>query len=154
MNFFHFFTPELLFYSGISFSTILPLSIDKISYFSEIKSRSIIDNKIGENIFKLSDFNTNNNSIKNFLNNLDNESNYLVNIIFTPDISYQGADIPQMLLSKPIMVNRYSSHTTILTFINHRVEIMSDTYFLSDSILEENIFTPGIIFHYWKLIIF
>jgi hypothetical protein len=133
-----------------SAAVILPLSIDKISYLSKINSTIHVDSEMNISMFKLSEMDRFA-CIKNLINSLDNESNYLLNIIFTPNSSFESADIPQMSLSEPILVNRYSSHTIITMFINERIDIMIDCYYLSDSILEEGIFTPSIIFHYWKI---
>ena len=43
-----------------------------------------------------------------------------------------------MLLSNPFLINKFSSPTLISKFINERLELMIDYYYLDDSVLEES----------------
>lgn len=55
-----------------------------------------------------------------------------------------------MFLSKPFLINRLSSPTIIFMFINQRVSIMADYYYLDDTIMQETIFGPVVIIKYAK----
>lgn len=42
-----------------------------------------------------------------------------------------------MILSKPFLINKYSSAETITKFIYERLEIMVDYYYLDDTVIED-----------------
>jgi hypothetical protein len=53
--------------------------------------------------------------------------------------SEEDMDAPFLILSKPFLINHYSSPTTIEMFINERLNYMIDTYYLDDSIILPNV---------------
>lgn len=112
---------------------ILPLSINKISYLDELGSDNIIyiDPNFSSERFYL--FKVNETS--DFLNKLDINDNYIAIIEFIPEISEYKIDAPQMILSKPFMINSFSSETTLTKFIFERLNYMVDYYYLDDSII-------------------
>jgi hypothetical protein len=105
---------------------IFPFSIDKISFFHKVKP-SYFNISSEWKMYWLFEFNIE--EMSNFLDTLDINENYLVNIEFIPDISEWDSDAPMMILSKTFLINRNSSATTITKFINERLEYMVDYYY-------------------------
>jgi hypothetical protein len=70
-------------------------------------------------------------------------------------ISLYNQDPPQMLLSKPFLINRNSSAITITKFINERLDYMVDYYYLDDGIIQElrNQDGPVVLLNYSKFYI-
>lgn len=56
-----------------------------------------------------------------------------------PDLLILEVDRPKMVLSKPFLVNKYSSETLLTKFINERLINMVDCFYLDDKILEEGL---------------
>jgi len=75
---------------------------------------------------------------------------FLLEIGFIPNITLWDIDAPQMLLSKPILINKNSSSTTINKFIWERLDNMVDTYYLDDTILQKE-YECGVLLTYCKL---
>lgn len=113
---------------------LLPLSISNITYFDEyINSSLMIDSETKSKTLSL----CNKNEILELLFELDENDNYLVSIEFIPDISAYSIDAPVLILSKPFLINSFSSSTTIQKFIDERLEFMVHYYHLDDSIIQE-----------------
>jgi hypothetical protein len=90
-----------------------------------------------------------NDEIPNFLSKLNNEDNYAVNILFVPEFFLSTSiDLPKLSISKPILINRLSSATTLSKFIDERLDIMIDYYFTDDTILQKTMDGPGLILYY------
>jgi hypothetical protein len=123
--------------STISIVLILPFSIDKISYFHE--SQDFIGKKVyidlEENIERFLLFKEK--EVSDFLVTLDNNENYICILEFIPDISVYDDLAPQLILSKPFLINHFSSSTVITKFMNERLDYMVDYYYLDDSIIHE-----------------
>jgi hypothetical protein len=144
----------ILYYNSITFAVgvafVLPLSIDKISYFHEIKFESTvyIDSEIKHDRFHLIKIN----EVSDFLSKLDINDNYIATIEFIPELSDYNIDAPQLILSKPFLINRFSSPTTLSIFIIKRLNYMVDYYYLDDTIIQEckDGTGPGIIINYTK----
>jgi hypothetical protein len=121
--------------SSILTAFILPLSISKISYFNELGSDNIIyvDPNFETERFYL--FKVNETS--DFLNKLDINDNYIAIIEFIPEISEYEIDAPQLFLSKPFLINKFSSETTLTKFMFERLNYMVDYYYLDDSIIQQ-----------------
>jgi len=117
---------------------ILPLSINKITYYEDLTkdikdcSFVIIDAITETETFHLIKVN----ETSDFLNKLDDNANYIVNIEFIPDFALFDENAPKMILSKPFLINRYSSSTNITKFIFERLEFMADYYYLDDGIIQ------------------
>jgi hypothetical protein len=93
------------------------------------------------------------NEISDFLNwELDINNNYIATIEFIPDISKYDIDAPQMILSKPFLINKFSSSETIMKFIDERLYYMVDYYCLDDTLIldTKNRSGPGVILNYTK----
>jgi hypothetical protein len=71
---------------------------------------------------------------------------------FTPCES-DNLDVPDIILSKPFLINKYSSNTTISYFIHERLNYMVDSYFLDKSIFYpcEDTIGPFVILEYKKI---
>jgi hypothetical protein len=123
---------------------ILPLSIDEISYLDERDSPVIVSDTVNKEFISVYDME----DLTNFLANQDIEDNYVVNIVFIQDIVYCSINMPQLLLSRPFLVNRSSSPTLLNKFIDERLQLMIDLYYLDDSILNNEEFDPAKIFNY------
>jgi len=144
----------ILYYNSIQLpietTFVLPLSISKISYFNEIEteSRIYIDSNWKTERFYLIKIN----EISDFLNELDINDNYIATIEFIPEISEYNIDAPQLFLSKPILVNKFSSSTTLYKFIFERLNLMVDYYYLDDTIIQQckNGVGPIVIINYSK----
>jgi hypothetical protein len=113
---------------------IFPVSIGSISYLHDSNkmiyfsdSHSVETNLYLWNKDEISDF---------LKNELDKNETYIVSMEFIP--SKEDIDAPQLILSKPFLINQYSSTTTIEMFINERLEFMIDIYYLDDSIIQPN----------------
>jgi hypothetical protein len=119
---------------------VLPLSILKISYFDEFESIAYIDSSSKKESELINLFTST--EISKFLNSLDINDNYVATIEFTPEFPHYGLDLPRMLLSKPIMINRFSSPTTIAMFIHDRLNLMVDCFYLDDEIIQLNEYGP------------
>jgi hypothetical protein len=124
--------------SSIASAFILPLSIDKITYLSEIETNEKIEKIYVDSNLKIERlFEFDINEISDFLNKLDINYNYIATIEFIPEISKYNIDAPIMILSKPFLINRFSSHTTISKFIFERLNYMVDYYYLEDVIIQD-----------------
>lgn len=121
----------LLYYNStqISISTalILPLSISKISYFDDIFQKEVLidKNSITETIHLI-----NIDKISDFLVKLDTNYNYVGLIEFVPDYLIFEEDSPKMILCNPFLFNKFSSSTVITKFINERLDLMTDKFYL------------------------
>nr|YP_009487293.1 hypothetical protein [Russula lepida]AWB36195.1 hypothetical protein [Russula lepida] len=127
---------------NVSSMLILPVSIKGVTYFDDVKS-SHIDSKTELAMFNLFDLD----QISNFIERLDNDYNYMLNIEFSPLMTeYNYLDAPQLILSRPLVINRFSSPATIFEFINRRLFYMVDYYYLDDFILQQSKDGPVLIF--------
>jgi hypothetical protein len=127
----------LLWFNSLEISVhttmLLPLSIVKISYVHEFDSLIYIsDSNTKEERLYLWNYE----EIKDFLNSLDIDDNYIVNMEFIP--SDEDMYAPQLILSKPFLINRHSSVTTIMKFINERLDYMIEFFYLDDIVIQPN----------------
>lgn len=123
----------LILYNGIINTYLLmlliPLSIDKVTFFDSIKEEITLESSHSIRVL----FDWTPEHISDFLKSLKDNENYIIELEFIPN--YYDWDIPRMVLSKPFLINKHSSSTTISKFINERLNIMIDTFYLDDSIL-------------------
>jgi hypothetical protein len=56
----------------------------------------------------------------------------------------------KIVLSEPIVLNFFSSETTITKFINQRLFDMVDSLYLDDLIIQSDMILPGILIKYRK----
>nr|WEH01508.1 hypothetical protein [Russula griseocarnosa] len=108
--------------------TVLALSIDKISYLHEF-NKPISGG--GRSSFIKWVYLNKNDDIPTFIKNLDDDKNYIVSIEFVPGRSNYCADAPELILSRPFLINKFSSPTLITKFIFERLDLM-DIYFQLD----------------------
>jgi hypothetical protein len=126
-------------------SILLPFSIYKITFPKDVNDQFIIDHK---SIAEESLYFWDDNEIFNFLNSLNNEDNYIVYMQFVP--SDEDMDAPNIVLSKPFFINRYSSSTTIRKFINGRLNLMIDKYYLDDIVIQPDVVGLWLIYNIAK----
>lgn len=130
--------------------SILPVSIDKITYFDELESINYIDTNF-ENKVYLTDI-SEQGEIFDIINSLEEHHNYVASIEFTTVFPEEGKDLPRMILSKPIMINKYSSPTIISMFIHDRLNLMVDFYYLDDEIIQLSEIGPYICIRYQQFL--
>jgi hypothetical protein len=131
---------------SISSALILPFSINKISYLNDYRDLGITwaieqEYEIETFIYPLKI-----DKMSKFLNDLDNNSNYIGIIEFVPDLNIWLIDAPNMVLSKPFLINKNSSATTITKFINERIDLMVEKFYLDDTITQDNASFVGLSF--------
>lgn len=118
----------------ISSAFMTPLSISRISYINDLDIPAFNDFE-SEKIEIFRKFTIKETS--DFLNKLEDNESFIIDIGFIPNIALWDLDAPQMSLSKPILINRNSSPTTINKFILERLDYMVDYYYLDDTILQK-----------------
>nr|YP_009715287.1 hypothetical protein [Russula subnigricans]QGK88093.1 hypothetical protein [Russula subnigricans] len=118
--------------------SILPLSIDRITYFEDIMNTHYsdldnvyVDNKQNKKYLYFLDIS----EISDFLNTLNINDNYVVCIELIVSKEIYFSNEPRLLLSKPFLINRFSSATTISKFIDERVSYTAYYYNLDDSLV-------------------
>lgn len=114
---------------------MLPLSITRISYYNELDNPAIPDFE-SEKIEIFREFTIK--ETNEFLNKLEDNESYILDIEFISNIALWDLDAPVMTLSKPLLVNRNSSATTITKFILERLDFMVDYYYLDDTIIQKD----------------
>jgi len=129
---------------NIATTLILPLSISNISYlndYSDKDSPIIIDFNVKKELLHLHNVD----ETTKFINNLDRDSNYIATIEYINDLSIYHLDVynnntntPRMILSDPFLINKFSSTTLLTKFMNERLELMIDYYYLDDSVLQDS----------------
>lgn len=129
----------LLYYNSITYSilsaTILPLSIKNILYLDDLRSTKYIVSKSKEE--KYLTLNNINKEISNLIKKLDINDNYIIIMEFIPEKRHQEIGASNILLSKPFLINKFSSTITILNFIFERLDYMSLFYLFDDNIILE-----------------
>jgi hypothetical protein len=125
---------------------LIPLSIVKISFIDDMDSLIYISesNTKEERLYLW-----NYEEIESFLKSLNIDDNYIVEMEFMP--SDEDMDAPQLILSKPFLINRHSSVTTILKFINERLDKMVDVFYLDDIVIQPEIIGPIVKLTYKKI---
>lgn len=119
----------LLYYNSITYSilsaTILPLSIKNISYIDDLRSTKYIVSKSKEE--KYLTLNNINKEISKLIKKLDINDNYIIIMEFIPEKRYQEIGASNILLSKPFLINKFSSNTTIKS-INETHEVFNNEF--------------------------
>ena len=114
-------------------SLLMPFSQDKIHFVHDFDVKSIKFYDIKNSLFYLKNLTL---DITNFINNLNEEDNYWISLSFYPDISVYNIDgAMQIYICDPILINKDSSPLLLTQFINDRLNVMIDFYYLDDSII-------------------
>ena len=130
------------------------MSIDKITYLDQI---------IEKNLFA---YNTRTESeflhicdaleVKYFLDHLEDDKFYVVTFDFIISKCTYDPDNPFIVLSKPIVITKYSNARLISNYIFNRINIACNTYCLDEDLL--NMLStgdgPGVIAKYSEIKIF
>jgi hypothetical protein len=117
---------------SIATAFILPLSLNRVTYADKLNRYIEFDSEIQTQALSL----LNVNEISEFLDDLDAKENYIASFEFIPDICCHQEEGPLMFLSKPILMNKFSSPEILTKFIHERLELMVDYYYLDDSIIQ------------------
>jgi len=138
----------IVYYNSIKLNVanafILPLSISNITYLDDFTNdhRGII---VDPNVNKELLYSITTGKTSKLLNNLDSDSNYIEAIEYINDLSIYYSDVnngnsntPKMILSNPFLFNKFSSPNLLTKFMNERLEMMIDYYYLDDSVLEDS----------------
>lgn len=131
--------------STISTALLPPLSISKISYFEE-KDISYVDPKFETQLFRFWEL-----ELKDFINNLDDEINYVVAIEYLPEYSELISEPPRLFITKPVLINKYSSPTLISKFIDERLKFMIEYFNMNTNFLEISQNNSAVLFRYQKV---
>jgi hypothetical protein len=89
--------------------------------------------------------------VRHFLNTLELDTIYVVTFEFIPSMIMHDEHGPSLLLGKPIIITKNSNHYTISNYLKERIDIMIDTYYLDDSILQAD---STVIVKYSKINLF
>jgi hypothetical protein len=113
---------------------MVPVSISRISYLNDLDIPVTPDFE-SEKIEIFREFTIK--ETKEFLNKLEDNETYILDISFIPNIELLDLDAPEMLLSNTLLINQNSSTTTITKFILERLDFMVDYYYLDDTIIQK-----------------
>jgi hypothetical protein len=128
------------------------MSLNKITYLDQI-----LENKI----FIISDpytdilYFSDSLEIHQFLERLEKDKVYVLSLEFILSwLTYE--DSPVITLSKPILITRNSNARTISKFINERINLTVDSYFLDDEIIQNlgSSDGPGVLLKYREINLF
>jgi hypothetical protein len=89
--------------------------------------------------------------VRHFLNTLESNTFYVITFEFIPSMIMRDEHGPFLLLDKPIIITKNSNHYMISKYLRERIEIMIDTYYLDDSILQAD---ASVIVKYSKINLF
>ena len=77
------------------------------------------------------------NEINQFLSLLDNNVCYVITLEFIYHLITHDSEGPSILLSKPILITKNSSSIVLSEFIKEKMDDVTDTFFLDDSLLND-----------------
>lgn len=134
---------------------IIPLSTNKITFLDEFVESESKSNKITFhngtfiNRFYFNDYK----EISDFLNQLDNSKCFCLTFKFVVSWLQYEEDSPVIILAKPILVSNDSNPWLISKFINEKIRLACNSYYLEDSIIDSIGKTdgPGIIVNYVEI---
>jgi hypothetical protein len=122
--------------SSYSLSLLIPFCQKEINFVQDFQVKNINYYKTQASVLFLTRLTS---DLTDFLNNLDESQNYWVNFSFYPDIlGYKMEDGMKLHISEPILINIDSSPLLLTQFINDRLNLMIDFYYLDDSIINSN----------------
>lgn len=94
--------------------------------------------------------------VRVFLNNLEDDTVYVVTFDFIVSWLQYDDESPVINLSKPILITKNSCPILISKFIKNRLILACDQYFIDQSVLEyeDKLESPGILLNYSKINLF
>lgn len=108
------------------------MTINNITYLNEIHENTMfISNNSELKILNHYDHL----DIKHWLNSLEIDKAYVVTFEFIISLMMYDEDGPSINLGKPILITKNSNPLIISNYLNERINIMIDTFYLDDSIL-------------------
>lgn len=126
-------------------SLLIPLSISKISYFEE-KEIYYVDPKFETQLLNFWE-----SELTDFINNLEDNANYVISIEYLPEFSELISEQPRLFLSKPILINKHSSPTLISQFIDEKLKFMIKYFNMNTNFLEISQNNSRILLIYQKV---
>lgn len=138
---------------NISTVFIIPLSLTKIDYLDDIIPNKIfISNDSKLNIFYFNDII----EVNKWLKTLEENETYVVTFEFIFSFLNYNDDSPTINLTKPILINNNSNPRLISKFINERIRLACDYYYLDDQIMDmlNKYDGPGVVVKCSKLNLF
>jgi hypothetical protein len=119
-----------------SISLLIPISKDKISYVHEFEIKSLEFYKTRNTVLFLNDLKS---DLNDFIDGLDEDSDYWISLSFFPTMTGYGLDDGmQLYIADPILINKDSSSILLTQFIENRLQLMIDFYYLDDSIFDND----------------
>jgi hypothetical protein len=129
------------------------MSLNKITYLDQIlENKILIISDPYTDILYFSD----SLEIHQFLQRLEKDKVYVLSLEFILSWLTYDEDSPVITLSKPILITRNTNPRTISKFIKERINLMIDSYFLDDEILQ-NLGSddgPGVLLKYREINLF
>nr|AWX52927.1 hypothetical protein [Lactarius sp. (in: basidiomycete fungi)] len=129
------------------------MSLNKITYLDQIlENKILIISDPYTEIFYFND----SLEIHQFLERLEKDKVYVLSLEFILSWLSYDEDSPVITLSKPILITKNSNPRTISKFISERMNLMIDSYFLDDEIIQ-NLGSndgPGVLLKYREINLF
>jgi hypothetical protein len=129
------------------------MSLNKITYLDQIlENKILIISDPYTDILYFSD----SLEIHQFLDRLEKDKVYVLSLEFILTLLTYDDDSPIITLTKPILITRNSNPRTISKFIKERIDLMIDSYFLDDEIIN-NLGSqdgPGVLLKYREINLF
>jgi hypothetical protein len=129
------------------------MSLNKITYLDQIlENKILIISDPYTDILYFSD----SLEIHQFLQRLEKDKVYVLSLEFILSWLTYDEDSPVITLSKPILITRNTNPRTISKFIKERIDLMIDSYFLDDEILQNSGSDdgPGVLLKYREINLF
>jgi hypothetical protein len=114
--------------------SILALSITEITYYKDLNVDFVLVNS-KNNSRTIALFA--HNQMSDFFESLDINCNYIITIEFIPDIINLRDESPSLFISKPFLINKFSSPSIVNRFIDNRLYQIVDYYYLDEGIIQD-----------------
>ncbi len=111
------------------------MTINNITYLNEIYENTMFISNNSD--FKILNY-YDHLEIKHWLNSLEVDQAYVVTFEFVISLMMYDEDGPSINLGKPILITKNSNPKIISNYLNARINMMIDTFYLDDSILISN----------------
>lgn len=132
---------------------IIPFSINKITFFDDIYSNNKNEIYYIRNSYINRIYFHDHQEISDLLYNLEDNKIYVITFDFIISWLQYEEDSPVINLCKPILITKHSNPRLISDFIQSKIRIACDNYYLNDDIMDKLIEAdgPGVIAKYSEL---